>query len=301
MKNKKDLDFIKKGFKSFPNFFDLDKSKKLLFKIKKTRNFNKIFLSKINYQLEKKYIGVNPRPGRNLAEKMDTNFIFSNQKFQNEMEHALGKKWRILGYKFVMGVPNKIIPDWIKREIDNNPVANLGSFIKEKYRDITYFRGIDFHQDIIDFPDRRSDFITVYIYLDKVSNNSSPLYLLEKSHLLGASIFPHKLKKIKLKTFLYKNDFNKKMLVKSHKLVGGAGTMFYWHSNLLHGTQPHKDDKPRISMRILVEKNSTQSSNSLIDIVNKKISGSLILSKTRTDLSEEGKNKIKKNIINQNI
>lgn len=301
MKNKKDLDFIKKGFKSFPHFFDFNKSKKLLFKIKKTRNFKEIFLSKSNYQLEKKYIGVNPRPGRNLAEKIDTNFIFSNQKFQKEMEHVLGKKWRILGYKFVMGVPNKIIPDWIKREIDNNPVANLGSFIKEKYRDMTYFRGIDFHQDIIDFPDRKSDFITVYIYLDKVTNNSSPLYLLEKSHLLGASVFPHKLKKIKLKKFLYTNDFNKKMLVKSHKLIGNAGTMFYWHSNLLHGTQPHEDDKPRISMRILVEKNSIQSSNSLIDIVNKKIRGSLILSKTRTDLSREGKNKIKKNIINQNI
>ena len=28
--------------------------------------------------------------------------------------------------------------------------VNLGEFIKPKYRDITYFRGIDFHQDIIE-------------------------------------------------------------------------------------------------------------------------------------------------------
>ena len=38
------------------------------------------------------------------------------------------------------------------KKIDGVNVANLGPYIKQKYRDITYFRGIDFHQDIIDYP-----------------------------------------------------------------------------------------------------------------------------------------------------
>ena len=294
-------DFIKKGIKSFSNFFDSKKTKKLLSEAKKSRNFKNIFLNKKDFKKNKKYIGVNPRPGRNLAEKLDTNFIFSNKRFQNEMKNVLGNKWRILCYKLVMGVPEKMIPDWIRKEIDNNPVANLGAYIKEKYRDLTYFRGIDFHQDIIDFPDKNSDFITVYIYLDRVTSNTSPLYILKNSHLLGASIFPHKLKKIKKNLFEYSNDDNKKISVEIFKLTGDAGSMFYWHSNLLHGTQPHIDDKPRISMRILVEKNSTKKSNCLIDIVNKKIAGSLILTKTRRDLTRIGKSKLKNNIINKNI
>jgi hypothetical protein len=301
MINIKNHDFIKKGIKSFTSYFDIKKTKKLLSEAKKSRNFNNIFLNKKDFKKNKKYVGVNPRPGRNLAEKLDTNFIFSNKRFQNEMKKVLGNQWRILGYKLVMGVPAKMIPDWIKKEIDNNPVANLGAYIKEKYRDLTYFRGIDFHQDIIDFPDKNSDFITVYIYLDTVTSNSSPLFVLKSSHLLGASVFPHKIKKIKKDLFRYSNDYEKNMTVKSYKLTGAAGSMFYWHSNLLHGTQPHINDKPRISFRILVEKNSTKKSNCLIDIVNKKIKGSLILSKTRHDLTQIGENKLKNNIINRSI
>ena len=52
---------------------------------------------------------------------------------------------------------------------------------KEEHRDLTYFKGIDFHQDIIDFPDRDPDFITAYIYLDKVDTKTSPLYLIPNS------------------------------------------------------------------------------------------------------------------------
>lgn len=301
MKINKSHKFLDEGIKTFPNYFDKRKSKKLLNETLYSRNFKNIFLNKNEFKKEKKFIGVNPRPGRNLAEKLDTNFIFSEPKFHREMKKVLGDKWRILGYKLVMGVPDKIIPKWIKNEINNNPVANLGAYIKEKYRDITYFRGIDFHQDIIDFPDKKSDFITVYIYLDKVKSNSSPLYVLKKSYMLGASIFPHDIKKINKKYFHYSNNYKKKLKTKILKLVGNGGSMSYWHCNTLHGTQPHTDDEPRVSMRILVEKNSNKISNCLIDKANKKINGSLILSKTRNDLNKIGKSTIKKNLINKNV
>jgi len=294
--------FLTEGYVSKPFFFDPKKIKNLSSKAAKTRSFKNIFLSEKNYLNNQLYSGVNPMPGRNLAEKLDTNFIFSNKNFREELEMVLGKKCRILDYKFVVALPNKIIPRWIQNIINNDPVANMGRFIKEKYRDMTYFRGIDFHQDIIDFPDRASDFITAYIYLDKVTDKTSPLYILKKSHLLGATVFPHNLKKNSNNFFEYTNDYQKKKLVKIYKLLGEAGTMHYWHPSLLHGTQPNNSENNiRISMRILIEKNSAQQSNCLIDITNKKIKGSLVLTKTRSDLSANGKSKVKRNTINKFI
>ena len=81
------------------------------------------------------------------------------------MAQVLGPRWRILDYKFVVGIDHDTLPQWLHEEIGDRPIANLGPYVKEKFRDMTYFRGIDFHQDILDFPDRESDFITVYIYL----------------------------------------------------------------------------------------------------------------------------------------
>ena len=289
--------FLENGYMQLPNFFSEKKIKRIRSQIIKTRSFKKIFVSRKYFLKNKEYKGTNPRPGRNLAEKLDTNFIFSNKKFRKELEIILGKRCRILDYKFVVAVPNKIIPKWIVNIIDNDPIANMGGFLKEKYRDMTYFRGIDFHQDIIDYPDRPSDFITVYLYFDKVTNNTSPLYILKKSHLLGASIFPHKIKKIKDNLFQYINDYKDKKNVELLKLTGRVGSIYCWNSNLLHGTQPHNSNQPRISMRILVEKNSNKISNCLLDIANKKIKRNLILNKTRIDLTASGKPKIKKNII----
>lgn len=292
------INFIQNGYGLFPNYLDKLKLKKLRASVIKTRDFKKIFVSKKYYLNNTEYKGTNPRAGRNLAEKLDTNFIFSNKNFRKELEIILGSRCRVLDYKFVVAVPNRIIPKWIIDIINNDPIANMNGFIKERFRDITYFRGIDFHQDIIDFPHRQSDFITVYIYLDKVTINTSPLYILKKSHLFGATIFPHNLKKLKNNFYEYKNKFNNKKLVKVKRLTGDVGTVYYWNSNLLHGTQPHNEKEPRISIRILVEKNS-KINNSLIDISNKKIKGNLILDETRNDLDSKGKPKIKRNLINK--
>jgi len=295
----KKYDFVKDGFKSLPGFFDSDKTIELMNSALATRDLSDIFLSQEAFLSEQKHTMVNPRPGRNLIEKLETNFIFSNEKFQQEMKKTCGEKWRILDYKFVMGVPDKYLPQWLKIELDDRLVANLGAYVKEEYRDITYFRGIDFHQDIIDFPERDSDFITVYIYLDDVGENSSPLYILPGSHALGVSTFPHSLTRQENNQYTYQNDYLDSKLCDLLKLTGLAGTMSYWHCNTLHGTQPHIDDKPRISVRILVEKNAKSNTGCEIDLANEVSTGSLSLSTTREDLNETGKAVKKGNIINQ--
>ena len=144
--------------------------------IYKKKNFKNIFISeKIFYKKKKISRGVNPGPGRNLLHTLDCKFIFEDKKFVYLMQKILGANYRVLDYKLVMGIPKKNIPNWILKRTMNFHSVNLGKYIKEEHRDLTYFKGIDFHQDIIDFPDRDPDFITAYIYLDKVDTKTTPL------------------------------------------------------------------------------------------------------------------------------
>ena len=77
------------------------------------------------------------------------------------------------------------MPAWLKARIHGNPVNNLGAYVRPEYRDVTYFYGIDFHQDLIDYKDREADFLTLYVYLHPVTPADAPLFLLEDSHRAG--------------------------------------------------------------------------------------------------------------------
>ena len=61
---------------------------------------------------------------------------------------------------------------------------------------MSYFRGIDYHQDQIDFPNSEPDFVTMYVYLNDTISKSSPLHVIEKSHIYGPTKFPHFLKEV---------------------------------------------------------------------------------------------------------
>ena len=292
------LNFKNDGIESLGQIFDQRDCKKLLREIKKTRNLNKLFLSPKEFKETNNTKGYNPKPGRNLLEKLNSSFIFDNKTFVKKMKNILGKYYRILDYKLVMGFPQSHIPDWIKKKVRGSHSINLAKFIKPKYRDITYFYGIDFHQDIIDFPDRPADFVTVYIYLDKVDANCSPLHIIPKSHKGGATSFPHQIK-INNKKILYKPTRNKKIHSKFIKLLGQSGSTFFWHPFILHGTQPQRYDKPRLSVRILVEKNRRGNLNCEMDKINRKIFGKKSLIKVRNHLDKKGKDIKKNNFINK--
>lgn len=293
--------FKRNGYEKIGNIFNSKDCSKLLNEIYKSRNFKKIFLTKSQFKKKINSKKVNPRPGYNLLEKMNTKFIFDNLRLDKRLCSVLGKKYRILDYKLVMGFPKKFIPKWILREIEGKHANNLGKFINPKYRDITYFMGIDFHQDIIDFPGREPNFVTVYIYIDKVSKNCSPLHVVPNTHLGGGTSFPHKLS-ISGKRFIY--NYSKKKTIKSNVelLLGKPGSAFFWHPFILHGTQPQDSDYPRISVRMLVEKGYGDKCKNLeIDIINKKIREN-ILNQKKLSVSKVRniKDKIsKKNLINR--
>ena len=109
------LNFKNDGIESLGQIFDHRDCKKLLREIKKTRNLNKLFLSPKEFKETNNTKGYNPKPGRNLLEKLNSSFIFDNKTFVKKMKNILGKYYRILDYKLVMGFPQSHIPDWIKK------------------------------------------------------------------------------------------------------------------------------------------------------------------------------------------
>ncbi len=164
--------------------------------------------------------------------------------------------------KVVCGVPAASVPDWLRRRILGNPVNNLGAYVRPQYRDITYFYGIDFHQDLIDYKQRDADFLTLYVYLHPVTRADAPLYLLEGSHKLGGSVFPHNLTRIGDSDWLYQNAGHGETVARQKILTGGTGFAAMWHACTLHGTQPDAADHERISLRYLIARRHEGSTGS---------------------------------------
>lgn len=268
-------------------------------RIRSTRPWGpELFLEEAKFRENPVMKGVNPRPGRNILERIDTSFVEDNYSIKEYLRAILGPVTIILDKKAVAAIPAVWIPKWVRKEIEAKPVPNLGAFIKPEYRDVTYFHGIDWHQDIIDYPGRHADFVTLYVYLDNVGPCDSPLYVLPKSHELGATVFPHVLYKIGDTMWGY-NAPDGKMELEQRILVGAPGSSYLWHSCTLHGTQPSvleaKDN--RISLRYIIAKPSIN--GYLLDEVNNKIRGRLSLTATRVDLDQQGHGIIKGNQINE--
>ena len=119
---------------------------------------------------------------------------------------------------------------------------------------MTYFYGIDFHQDLIDYKDRDADFLTLYVYLHPVARADAPLYLLEGSHRLGGTVFPHDLDAQRRRRLALRDRSGGEVGDAPEMLTGGAGFAAMWHACTLHGTQPDAADHERISLRYLFAK-----------------------------------------------
>jgi len=208
----------------------------------------------------------------------------------------LGRGYETMNKKVVCGVPASAVPAWLKARITDNPVNNLGAYVRPEYRDVTYFYGIDFHQDLIDFKDRDADFVTLYVYLHPVGAHDAPLYLLEESHKLGATLFPHDLARDGA-GWRYRDRVGGEVTARQAMLVGGAGFTAMWHACTLHGTQPDAADNERLSLRYLFAKRKGVRAG--LDDVNATLRGPIRLGATRQDLDEKGAARIKANSVNQ--
>lgn len=291
-------DFIRDGAHVFQDRVDPAAATDLLAEIRKLRRFDEtLFLSEAEFDADPQYTGVNPMPGRNLLERFEDRlgFVERAPHIVEAMTTLLGEGYEILNKKVVCGVPARSVPDWLRRRIHGNPVNNLGAYVRPEYRDVTYFYGIDFHQDLIDFRDREADFLTLYIYLHPVTKADAPLYLLDGSHRLGGSIFPHDLTRTGPETWVYDNGACGKATVRQRILTGDTGFAGMWHACTLHGTQPDAADHERISLRYLIGKTTAKAAG--MDAVNATLTGPLSLTATRKDLDASGAAVIRQNTV----
>lgn len=293
-------DFTARGYHVFGGGVDPAAASALLAKIRSLRTFDAdLFLSEAEFDADPRYIGVNPAPGRNLLERFEDElaFVENDPAIVSALTALLGDGYEILLKKLICGVPSSVVPDWLKARIAGNPVNNLGAYVKAPFRDITYFYGIDFHQDLIDYKDREADFITLYVYLHDVGAHDAPLFLLEDSHKLGGTLFPHDLTK-NAEGWLYRDGRGHEVQTRQHLLTGQAGYAAMWHACTLHGTQPDAADNERLSLRYLIARKPGVAAPGM-DAVNATLLGPLSLDATRQDLDARGAAQIKANSVNK--
>jgi hypothetical protein len=282
-------DLTRNGIHPFDHPVDPRACEAMLREVRAARRFDgTLFLTEAEFDADPQHVGVNPRPGRNLLERLEhrLGFVERAPQLVEALWTLLGPDYRLLDRKLVCGVPARAIPSWLKRRIHGNPVNNLGAYVRPEYRDATYFYGIDFHQDLIDHRDRAADFVTLYIYLHPVTETDAPLHVLEGSHRMGAAVFPHDLKRMGGTNWRYRNGELGEMYVTQKVLTGETGFAALWHACTLHGTQPDAADRERISLRYLFARGEAQSCG--LDSVNATLAGPLSLSATREDLGPDG-------------
>jgi len=295
-----EADFIAHGAHLFDQSLDVAACAELLADIRATRAFDhSLFLTEADFDADPQYVGVNPREGRNLLERFEDRlgFVERAPHIVDALTSLLGEGYEILNKKVVCGVPASSAPDWLRTRIHGNPVNNLGAYVKPEHRDVTYFYGIDFHQDLIDYKAREADFVTLYIYLHPVTRADAPLFLLEGSHRLGGAVFPHDLTATGFDTWNYRNPPHGETAVTQRILTGDTGFAAMWHACTLHGTQPDAADHERISLRYLVARGAATESG--IDHVNATLQGPLSLTATRADLGPDGAAVIRRNTVNK--
>jgi len=246
------------------------------------REYDEVFGSK-------RHLNVIPlKGGFNLAEKIDLNFIESNKIFTNTLEKILGKNYECLLKKIVVSPPQSIIPNWLKKVSEKRLDGHLAQYIKPEFRDISYFSGIDYHMDLIDYPDFDGNYITVYVYLTDVDESYSPLHIIPKSHRLGATLFPHNLKKTNNEsTVQYSNNNKDYDTFEVRKLIAEKGSVFLWTALTLHGTKISNALQPRVSVRYTFRKKS--SSVGLIDELYKNLKSISLKKTTRDDIKFQKK------------
>ena len=287
--------FINNGWLDLGYLLDKKKCNLLASKVLKSRPWNQsIFREYEDIFDNPRHLNVSPKKnGYNLAEKYDLRFIENNETLRNFLESILGKDYEIILKKFVVSAPNSMIPEWLKPIVEKKLDGNLAQYIKQEFRNISYFSGIDYHMDLLDYANFNGDYITIYIYLTDVNANQSPLNIINKSHVYGATHFPHYLKKTKNSNkLLYSASGNNYGKFDKKKLISKKGRVYLWSALTIHGTTKSTNKKPRVALRYSIRKNKDNKSECLIDRLYNNLKIRLD-HKTRTDILSKGKKTVK--------
>jgi hypothetical protein len=267
-------DFIRKGAHVFDDRLDGGGCSDLLAQIRAARRLDEnLFLSEAEFDAGAQCADLDPRPGRNLLERLESRlgFVERSPQIVEALWSLLGPDYRILDKTVVCGLPTSAIPDWVKRRMRGDPANDLGVYVRPEHRDVSYSHGVDFQQDLAGDEAPEGDVVTLHVYLHPVTEQEAPLRLMEGSHRLGGTVFPHDLKRTGPDGWRYRNGRFGEMYLTERVLTGETGLAVLWHPCLLHGAQPA--DHERVSLRYLIARGDARSAG--IDAVNASLAGPL--------------------------
>lgn len=279
-------EFLKNGWIDFGQIFDRKICQNIADQVLNSRPWDySVIRDYDDIFNNERHLNILPsKGGYNLAEKFDLAFIEKNITFNQVLNKILGTEYEIMLKKFVVSAPANILPEWLIPIVEKRLDGNLAQYIKPEYRDISYFAGIDYHMDLIDWPNFNGDYLTIYIYLTDVEENQSPLNIISASHKYGATLFPHHLKKSnkKDKIFYSKNGIEFEEF-ETKKLISKKGSMYLWSALTIHGTFKSTSLVPRVALRYSIKKNSNNNKKNIIDNLYEGLNIRLE-HKTRTDV-----------------
>ena len=256
-------------------------------------NKNRPVKKSIFFKSEKEFIkkgrlrNYAPGPGHNFLENCDTSFIEKDKKFKKFCSQIIGQDYIIFKKSIIRSTPERELPMWLKKKIVDVGRPNLNPYIRNEFQDVQHFLNTDYHQDKTR---QESEFVTIYIYLDKVNKDSSALNILLGSHKLGFTSYPHFLRtsKINKNSWYYNDQYGNFLMCPEITVTGDAGTVVAFHNLTLHGTYFNNDSDPRISLRYLLKKKSKLKKQTKFDMSNRKIFGKMKNDRPRLDVSKSG-------------
>ena len=297
MKEKKFYDKIENSISNFPinGFAKLGciKERKKIEALRKYINSKKVLSKNIFYSSEEEFMKKGrwekyaPGTNHNFLENIDISFIEQNNTFVKSATKLLGADYKIIKKSIIRSVSSKYLPAWLKPYIKDIGRPNLNPFIKDEYQDIQHFYCTDYHQDKTR---PKSNFITFYLYLDYVNREYSALRILEGSHILGMTPYPHNLRRSyhNKKVWYYTDIKGKTINCKEYDITGGPGTLSCFHGLTLHGTPVNNSKDPRISIRFLLAPKKLNEEN-IFYLANRNITGPKSISIHRSDVNKKGK------------
>ena len=89
------------------------------------------FYPKENFQVLNRTKELIQDQGEILLKKWILTFFFSNKILIKKLNEILGINWRVLDYKFVVGMPDRFIPTWVINKCKGIVMTpNLGAFFE---------------------------------------------------------------------------------------------------------------------------------------------------------------------------
>tara|TARA_B100000674_G_scaffold428724_1_gene384129 strand:+ start:386 stop:1309 length:924 start_codon:yes stop_codon:yes gene_type:complete len=246
--------FIKNGYLSLSNIFDARKVIALQKKLKRfAPNEKKIFYKNFKtFKKKTRFTKITPGLNDNnilLNEGINLDFIEKNTKFNSILKSFFAGDYYIESKWLIKVLPRRIMPKWVSEEVKDIGMPQLNMYIKNEYRNISYLNGLDYHQDN---GGKLRNSTTVLIYLDSVlDSKDGPIRMLDKSHILGATHYPHYCRISSDKKKIYYSDLKGNHILSNEvSIFGTNGTSIFFNGYTLHGSTINDNQtRTRLALR----------------------------------------------------